>query len=256
MSESPVDKLESQLEAFIEGAFTRIFRRPIQARDIAVLLLREMDSQALPSDHPSARYVAPDTYQIQLPPVNVGQILEHDPETETILARLIIDLCAELGYQLHQRPTVSLRENVELASRQVRVNASHSPAASARTAKMAPVRPGSNQHESWNPLLILEDNRVFPLAKPVINIGRGDENDIIVADAFASRRHLQLRRLSGTYVLFDVNSRGGTRVNDQTVREHRLCNGDLIQVGRTAIVYTDQPRRAEADGTTRVLQPE
>ena len=46
MSANPIDKLERQLQDLIEGAFTRLFRRNINARDITLLLLRAMEDKA------------------------------------------------------------------------------------------------------------------------------------------------------------------------------------------------------------------
>ena len=80
---------------------------------------------------------------------------------------------------------------------------------------------------------------MWPLTKTVINIGRDSANDVVISDVFVSRRHVQLREHFGVYTLFDVNSRGGTLVNNAVVSEHRLQNGDVIRIGHTDVIYAD-----------------
>ncbi len=253
MNAGPVDKLEARLEALIEGALVRMFRRPVSARDIAVLLLRAIHDNAIRSDDYASRPLAPDLFEIRLHPENARQILAHAPETETSLAHFIVELCAESGYRHALQPHVSLREDPALAPHQVSIGAGHSPETCARTAKMAPIPPQAIGRDSQQPWLILADNRIVPLEKPIFTIGRADNNDVVIADAYVSRHHAQLRKRSGAYILLDVNSRGGTLVNEQIVREHALQNGDLITIGRTAIIYCEPNGRAADDESTQVM---
>lgn len=250
---NPVDKLESQLEAFIEGAFTRIFRRSIQARDIAVLLLRAMEAETLALDGSSSRALPPLLYEIRLHPEIARQVQAQQPDTEARLAKLIVELGKTYGYQHRIEPQARLLEDTSLARHQASVSASLCPLPAAQTAAMPPVLPEARAQSSQQPLLILKDTQVFVLAKAVINIGRGAANDIVLADAQVSRHHLQLRRRGGAYMLFDVNSRGGTRVNATAVREHRLQNGDLIQIGGSALVFAEQAARHSYGATTQVM---
>ncbi|MFH2010036.1 MAG: response regulator [bacterium] len=63
-------------------------------------------------------------------------------------------------------------------------------------------------------------------------IGRGENTTVPVFSEDVSRAHARIRRTdTGTYVVEDLNSRNGTRVNDKPVALHRLEVGDRIGVG-------------------------
>ena len=255
MSANPIDRLECQLESLIEGAFTRLFRRTINARDIAVLLLRAIEDSAAVPVGTLAKPIAPDLYQIHLHPDNIAGFLTEFPVFPQRLARLIIDLSEESGFQLLADPKVVMLAHESLTTLQARITAEHSSAVDGETTKMAPIDITEQQpNETLGAMLHINGMRVVPLGKSVINIGREAGNDIVIADAFISRRHLQLRKRFGAFTLFDVNSRGGTRVNDSAVAEHRLRNGDVITIGHTTLVYSDQNGSSAINGTTQILR--
>ena len=256
MSESPIDKLESQLEALIEGAFARMIRRPIRAREIAIMLLRALEEGAAPPSPEGTRAIAPDRFQIAFHPQHLRISPERLPELRAQLAQFIIELSAETGYQLNSPPQVSLCEDPQLAPHRVSVRACRTSAAGARTGAMPPVKTLGSSEESRVPQLTVDGDRFVQLTNSVVNIGRAESNDVVIADAFTSRHHLQLRKGADGYTLFDINSRSGTRVNDITVSEHHLQNGDVIQIGRSLLVYADAYGRQRRDGTTQALRTE
>ncbi len=254
MSVNPIDKLEYRLEALTEGAFARLFRRSLSARDIAILLLRAMEDNAAAPATQSGKPIAPDRYHIHLhPEIAAGFQADHS-HFPLRLAQLIIDLSDESGFQLSVEPRVVLLANQELSARQARITAEHSALPQGETAPMPPVKLTPQEPaNALNPLLLIDGARVVPLGKSVINIGRETDNDIVIADAYISRRHLQLRKRFGAYTLFDINSRGGTRVNDSAVAGHRLQNGDVIKIGHTILVYSDENSARDIAGTTQIL---
>ncbi|MYD09160.1 MAG: DUF2662 domain-containing protein [Chloroflexi bacterium] len=254
MSVNPVDKLECQLESLIEGAFARLFRRAIDARDIAVLLLRAIEDSAFAPKSLRERPTAPDCFQIQLNPAIIRDFLAEYPDLPDRLSRLIVDLSEESGFALSARPVVQLLPDDKLTALEAVITAEHRQAVGGQTARMPPVNADRGQRSARNPALHLNDARVIPLVKSVVNVGRERYNDIVIADGYISRHHLQLRRRSGVYTVFDVNSRGGTRVNDKSVAEHQLRNGDVIAIGRTTLVYTDENGQTAGDGTTQIMQ--
>ena len=56
----------------------------------------------------------------------------------------------------------------------------------------------------------------LPDRKSIV-IGRGLDCDVVVKDEKASRRHCQLRRESGAFVLEDLGSKNGTFVNGERI---------------------------------------
>jgi hypothetical protein len=75
----------------------------------------------------------------------------------------------------------------------------------------------------------------FPVTAPLA-IGRGLDCQIILSDRQASRLHATVWEERGILVLRDENSRNGTFVNDQRVRQTALQPGDHIRIGDTLLV--------------------
>jgi len=255
MSEKPIDRLESQLETLIEGAFARLFRRTLNARDIAVLIARSMEDNLEDPTGDDPRYIAPDVYRLFLHPDTVQHFLKTYPDMATRLSQLIVDLGTQSGYRLNSIPTVKLLANSSLGKHQFNVVAEHGAESRMSTAAMQPMDVPKVETDVHHPQLVIGDDRIIQLTKSLINIGRDESNDVVIADIYVSRHHLQLRKRFGAYTLFDVNSRGGTKVNDIMVREHRLQNGDVIHIGRTKIIYTDETGNHSSAGQTQTLEP-
>lgn len=80
---------------------------------------------------------------------------------------------------------------------------------------------------------------VYTLSKPIVHLGRADDNDIIVRNPFVSRHHAELRwDAQGWYNLHDLGSRNGTRLNGQRVREpERLFSGDTLTICGLSYAY-------------------
>lgn len=253
MSATPIDKLESQLEALVEGAFARLRRGAISARDLALLLLRAMEEGAAKPGQPGSRPTAPDRYLIQLHPENATQFLARSPELSRRLAHFIANLSDESGYRLAGRPRIEILPNRELSLVDAVVTAEFSAVVSQSTKPMDALKEEDAQHRSTAPWLEIGGGDARPLEESVINIGRESDNDIVIADAYVSRYHLQLRRRGGAYTLFDINSRGGTRVNGVSLGERRLVHGDVISIGRTALVYKEARAKDLQHGTTQVM---
>jgi pSer/pThr/pTyr-binding forkhead associated (FHA) protein len=85
--------------------------------------------------------------------------------------------------------------------------------------------------------MVIDGAKVFPLSTVVVNIGRRLENNIVIDDPRVSRTHAQLRAINGRYVLFDLNSTGGTFINGQRVIQSVIYPGDVISLAGVTLVY-------------------
>jgi len=79
--------------------------------------------------------------------------------------------------------------------------------------------------------------KAFPLTKERVIIGRLGESDLVLSDPGVSRRHAEVRREDGKYVIADLGSTNGTMVNEATIGERELEEGDRITVGRTVLEF-------------------
>ena len=90
-------------------------------------------------------------------------------------------------------------------------------------------------------------------SRTVLTIGRDRTNDVPLPwDRQVSRLHAELERHADSWIVNDDEiSTNGTTVNGDRVRSRRLRNGDVLQFGKTLMVYR-APREAGADRTVPV----
>ena len=87
-------------------------------------------------------------------------------------------------------------------------------------------------------LIDLEANRTYDLATARQIIGRASDSDIVVHDLNASRTHAELRfGPQGIWVVSDLGSTNGTRVNDAPISSQALQPGDRITIGTTVFEF-------------------
>lgn len=81
------------------------------------------------------------------------------------------------------------------------------------------------------------DDRRIALDRAVTTIGRLEDRTVVLRDPDVSRRHAEIRRLAGRYVIADLGSTNGTRVDGEEVREHELSSGQRIEVGASTLTF-------------------
>lgn len=110
-----------------------------------------------------------------------------------------------------------------------------------------PQAPPANPAIPQNAVLILEGVIVHLLKEAIINIGRKLENHVTIDDPRISRQHAQLRAINGHFVLFDLNSTGGTFVNGQRTVQCVLYPGDLISLAGVTLIYAQNDPALRSD---------
>jgi pSer/pThr/pTyr-binding forkhead associated (FHA) protein len=94
------------------------------------------------------------------------------------------------------------------------------------------------QVRSW--LVVLRAGGVmdtFGLDDQLHLVGKSASCDLRLDDELASRNHLIVQILRDQHYLIDVKSRRGTLLNGESVIQAPLRHGDVIQVGKTVILY-------------------
>src|SRR5688500_12460703 len=76
--------------------------------------------------------------------------------------------------------------------------------------------------------------RIVPINKALLCIGRRTESDLRLVGSDVSREHAEIVKQNGDWVLRDKGSRYGTYVNGEAVTEHKLTHGDRVQFGRAS----------------------
>ncbi len=97
--------------------------------------------------------------------------------------------------------------------------------------------PGTEISIPENFFLIFNGAKAIPLTQLVTSIGRSHGNTIVIDDPRISRRHLEIRFISDHFVVFDLQSTGGTFINGQRVGQGVLYPGDLITLAGVDLVF-------------------
>jgi predicted component of type VI protein secretion system len=265
-----LQRFEELVERVMEGSFARLFRSPIQPAEIAKRLEREMEA------HPTisvGRTYVPNHYVVTL---NTEDFAEFEPFRHSLehnMAEFISDLAAERGYSLVARPKVTLQAGLGTPKRGIEIEArlSDAPASTvANTTRMgakagasstgeqplerthamprvdrnaphvapAPSRPAAAAPPAHlQPMAGELVGREFPIAKTLLSIGRGLDNDLVIDDPRVSRHHSQITFRHSHYLLLDLRSTNGTFVNGQPVEAVVLATGDVVSIGGFEMLF-------------------
>lgn len=80
----------------------------------------------------------------------------------------------------------------------------------------------------------------YYLYKDQISIGRAPENEIAIENLAVSRRHAEISKDNGSYVLEDLNSANGTFVNGVQVTRTEIVDKDVISIGKHKLYFYNQ----------------
>lgn len=85
-----------------------------------------------------------------------------------------------------------------------------------------------------------------PLTGPLV-IGRSHECGLAVHDILLSRKHCQIEPTEDGWWVSDLSSKNGTVIHGRKIVHHLLTDGDVLRIGKTAVVYHegDMPAVAE-----------
>ncbi len=231
-----LEQIEARLQALIEIRLVRVLPG-FKVEDLVIQQLASaMNDNLLEKENVK---VAPNIYTIIAHPATVANW--QDPRlTETIIASLKI-VGDEAGLVFETPPTLSINTKKDIPVDSVKVVASHQVGPVPDTVGITPIKGDSVAEKTdvmpKNAYLIIDGVKVFPLKMPVINIGRRLTNQLVIDDPRISRTHAQLRAIKGRYVVFDLNSTGGTFVNGQRTNQTVLYPGDVISLAGVPLIF-------------------
>ncbi|MBT9556447.1 MAG: FHA domain-containing protein [Myxococcales bacterium] len=82
-----------------------------------------------------------------------------------------------------------------------------------------------------------DSGKEFFLRSESTTVGRGLDCDLVLNDASVSRRHFRIDRREDDYVVVDLGSGNGTKVDGAKVVEKKLMDGMRISVGTTTMAF-------------------
>ena len=77
----------------------------------------------------------------------------------------------------------------------------------------------------------------FFLRGEVTTVGRGLDCDVVLNDPSVSRRHFRIDKRGSDYFLVDLGSGNGTKLNGTKVKDQKLDEGNIIDIGTTVLQF-------------------
>lgn len=78
----------------------------------------------------------------------------------------------------------------------------------------------------------------FQLDRELVTLGRGSDNDIAIDSGSVSVKHAEMRRVGGGYILRDLGSTNGIKLDDQRCEEISLRHGISLKLGDVTFDFT------------------
>ncbi|MGY6501415.1 MAG: FhaA domain-containing protein [Acidimicrobiales bacterium] len=211
---------ERRLERMVEGVFSRAFRSGLRPVELGRRLVRVMDSQR--SVGVKGRPVVPNAFVIHLAPDDHEQFLD----IQDTLVRELCDAAREHardeGYSFMGPITVDLVVDEGRRTGTFEIEGR--------------LREGELGGGAGS-LLLPTDERIM-LGEYILTVGRMPDCTLVLADPNVSRNHAEVRPQGDGYVVVDLGSTNGTRVNGVKISEHVLRDGDEIMFGNTRVIFT------------------
>jgi hypothetical protein len=257
---------ERRLEGAIEGIFSKAFRGGVQPVELARRILKEMEAGRTVGVRETW---VPNRFVFVLSPADRARFQQTENALRRELEQVVRDAASSRGWGLVGPPEVSFEQEDGLhegrflceasliegpdtsgeeavAAAEASLAAEEARAASAGQAR-SPSADGSVPAPGANgsaPHLVAiagpAPGASFELTKEQVSLGRLPESDIRLSDPGASRRHAEIRRHDGGWVIADLGSTNGTMVNERTIAEQPLHDGDRITIGRTVLEFRER----------------
>ena len=96
----------------------------------------------------------------------------------------------------------------------------------------------------------------YPIEKEEVTIGRSEKNDVVLSDSSVSRYHAKISRTKKGYILTDMGSFNGTRVNGKLIQSTRLRHEDQIRIGLIRINFMEIEKPVTSPVDSVVLAPD
>lgn len=232
-----LDQLEVKLQTLVENQLVGILPG-LKVEDLAIQRLANALKQNIIEQKDEAA-IAPNVFTL-IVATDLSPMWKEQRTLDT-LKNIITTAGNEVGLKFTAPPTITITTDDTYSAEEISVIASHKlePVADTQGMQTSLTNESSDATDNIpeNAFLIIEGVKVHPLDESVVNIGRRLENHLVIDDPRVSRNHAQLRAIKGRFVLFDLNSTGGTFVNGQRTSQTVLYPGDVISLAGVALIF-------------------
>ena len=257
--------LESKIAGLVEGTFNRAFRSEVRPVEIARKLAREMEEHK--SSSLSRTYV-PNEYRVFLSPRDRERFAGYETALADELAGYLLEHARRERFTLPSRPVIEFETDSRLGLGEFGIqtgvlspghDAEDEPPVPRAQPQPEPAVPRaeesgrtmiySNAERLAEPLeerararaqtaLLLVDGRRLLIGPAGATLGRSRQSDIVLSDPNISRQHAEIRPRGGSWVLTDLGSTNGSRLNGRPVERPEVIRpGDEIEMGSTLLRF-------------------
>ena len=101
-------------------------------------------------------------------------------------------------------------------------------------------RPAQAPGSTTCQLTDVKSGRTWRISAPSTIIGREEASaDLVLSDSNVSRKHAELSRTENGWVIADLGSTNGTRINGQRISSQELNSGDTITLGLIELQFEE-----------------
>ena len=214
-----LQQFERRLERMVEGVFAKAFRSSLKPVELGRRLTREMDLRRTVGVR--GELIAPNHFTFAISSSDAEQFATFEDALTRELADAAREHARDEHYTFLGPVEVEIEKDDNLTTGQFLL--------------AGEVKEGETRGPVGS-IVTSEGTRLEIGAEP-LTIGRLPECDIVVSDPAVSRRHAEVRRRDGQFVVVDLDSTNGTRVNGAGVKDRVLADGDEIRVGTVSMRF-------------------
>jgi hypothetical protein len=242
--------LESKIAGLVEGTFSRAFRSEVRPVEIARKLAREMEEHK--SSSLSRTYV-PNEYRVFLSPRDRERFAGYESALADELAGYLLEHARRERFTLPARPVIEFETDDRLGLGEFGIQTGvvapveeddvHAEEQSGRTmvysnaGRLAEPLEERARTRAQTALLLLDGRRLV-VGSAGVTLGRSRQCDIVLSDPNVSREHAEIRPRGGSWVLSDLGSTNGSRLNGRRIDGAEVVRpGDEIELGATFLRF-------------------
>ena len=233
---SVLRNLENRIAGLVEGAFGRAFRSEIRPVELARRLAREMDSHRRSL---LSRTYVPNEYIVWLSPEDRRQLAPIEQGLVEELSAYLLEHARAERLALASQPLIELRTDRRLALGECGIEAHlvRQERRSPDERQAAPVGARGRGPEVGQAYLSVGGSR-HVIGPHGAVIGRSPDADVVLSSTDVSRRHAEIVRDEAGWVLVDLSSTNGVRLNASTIGVPTLLtDGDVIEIGSSELNF-------------------
>jgi hypothetical protein len=245
--------LEEKLAGLVEGTFSRAFKSEVRPVEIARKLAREMEEHKVVS---VSRTYVPNEYTVWLSADDRKQFSGYEGDLREELGGYLLEHARRERVALLTAPEITFKTDERLRLGEFGIQARLVHADREGTGEAVRGEEGHTQvyssserisgelaqpHPKRTRAQLRHQGRAIVLGTQGAVLGRSRDCDVVIEDENVSRRHAEVRPSGGSWIVRDLGSTNGVKVNGRRIDSgsagQSLRPGDRIEVGLSTLTF-------------------